>query len=428
MPTRDGSRSYGVGGGSTAPVVGTFVFRPGGVEDVPNRVFTTWPSLMIGLDAVDGPRVLVLDESLGTLTAPAGGPYDMTDVEWRGAPESAYDSTDITIADGASFTNLFHISHRIFIWSAATSSPMTLTNGDMVWIDDYCDISIAGGAAPFFDCSGIGSGHYVKFSVTNSSLGWWTANPVIGGSPTGSTVSMVLDSGSAIYQGTMAGDSGSTLSVQHLSASTLIQTQAAWLGVQDYVGRRDLAVDTGFANLTDSTVSKVDGTRTLSVTPVGDNFQFYVNGVGYTKTSAEDVIWTDVEGTHYIYYTDAGVLTSSTSFPVHAVTPRAIVAILYWDATNNAAIYAALEERHGHGGGITPTMHEAQHLAIGALYESGLQPGNMVTNGNGDVNTHAQMSVTDGAIWDEDIRTAILDSVQDLSPILNAPVWYMDGT
>jgi hypothetical protein len=180
----------------------------------------------------------------------------------------------------------------------------------------------------------------------------------------------------------------------------------------------------GFTNRTDSTISKVDGTRTFSVTPVGASFTVWVGGERYVKTTAQTVVWPDTEGLHWFYFDDTGTLVTSTTAP--AFTDNAWVAMLHWDATNKVVLNDLGDERHGIN--MASVTHEYLHNTRGASFEEGLLPGNTDIDGTGDDDTNAQFAIAEGKIWDEDLMHEILDSVQDITPILNAPVFYRSGT
>jgi len=181
---------------------------------------------------------------------------------------------------------------------------------------------------------------------------------------------------------------------------------------------------TGFPNRTDSTISFNDSLLRFSIAPVDTSFDFYIKGVKYTITSTETVDITDTEGLHYIYY-DGTTLSVTTTFSEDLLKEYAYISIIYWDADNNKHIYFA-DERHG------LTMDWATHLhlhkSFGAQYSSGLALGNFSVDGDGSSAAHAEFSVSNGEIRDEDIAHTITDdSPQNLSPIAQIPVLYRSG-
>lgn len=174
----------------------------------------------------------------------------------------------------------------------------------------------------------------------------------------------------------------------------------------------------------DSTISKVDGTRTFTIAPVSTSFDFWSNGTHYQKSVACSVVWPDVEGTHVFYFDTSGVLqTTSGSIEDVIQGQGAIVSAIYWDATNNVSLFFA-EERHGFMG---QDVHLPWHLAFGAQWVSGGLLGNFsISSGAG--NADAQFSVADFRMLDEDLIFTYGDgSPQELAPILYAPVFYRSG-
>ena len=181
---------------------------------------------------------------------------------------------------------------------------------------------------------------------------------------------------------------------------------------------------TGFPDRTQSTVSVVDGTRTFTIAPTGVSYDVYVRGIKYTKAAPESVVFSDVEGPHYFYFNTGGVLSTTTSFSSDIHFHQGIVNYIYWDQTHQKHSRFA-EERHDDK--WPGNIHAAWHETFGATYVSGLTPANF-TIGDGSSNTHAQFSIGNGVIRDEDIRFMISDgSPQDLSPILYAPIFYKEG-
>ena len=181
---------------------------------------------------------------------------------------------------------------------------------------------------------------------------------------------------------------------------------------------------TGFYNKDDSLISFVDGSMTFTIQPVSGSFDIFVTGKIIQILSAKSIIITADEGNHYIYFDENGTLQETTTFSIDIILKYVYVATVYWDSTNNKNIFFG-EERHGLTmDGIT---HAHWHAAFGIAYISGLGLENIVADGDGNTNSHAQLSCANGKIEDEDIPHFIIDgSPQDLSPILQAPIFYKD--
>jgi hypothetical protein len=139
----------------------------------------------------------------------------------------------------------------------------------------------------------------------------------------------------------------------------------------------------GFENRTSSTIA-MNGSNFEITT--GTNYNVYANGTKINKTTTQSVaISTDLTQ-HYIYYTDSGTLSVSTS-PWDILSNNVPVATVYKDGSN----YSVGEERHGilKDRGI----HYAHHMAFGALY------------GSGSIGTftNTTLSMSQGLMFDEDI-------------------------
>ena len=88
---------------------------------------------------------------------------------------------------------------------------------------------------------------------------------------------------------------------------------------------------TGFPNRTASALSFVSGTRTFTIAPDNGSFVYYIAGVAYTKSSAENIIIANTSGVHVIYYNGA-TLTDSVNPNTGALhtlfLEKAVVAII----------------------------------------------------------------------------------------------------
>jgi hypothetical protein len=174
-----------------------------------------------------------------------------------------------------------------------------------------------------------------------------------------------------------------------------------------------------------STLSFDNGTRTLTIAPVGASYSFWSGGTRFTKTVPEAKQISDTEGAWLFYFDPAGVLQATQSFTDYILLLHAFVAALYWDATNNVKI-TFNEERHGRA--MPASVHQYLHNTVGSQYGTGLALGGFSVDGSGDLAIHAQFSVADGVIWDEDIQFPITDGApQNISPIAQIPVFYRVG-
>ncbi len=201
-----------------------------------------------------------------------------------------------------------------------------------------------------------------------------------------------------------------------------------WVFYKDSITMEHEGEPTGFVNRTDSDISLNETTRVFTITPVSPEFVFYVRGIRHTKTAAESITITNVEGPHYIHYDVTGTLVEmpSIQFLTHA-----FVCYIYWDATNGKATVIA-DERHG----ITmdAATHSYLHNSLGTQYISGLDIGNYTITGTGAVDADATFSITNGLLFDEDIRIPITHSAtptlpleQVLTPIASTSAMYRSG-
>ena len=183
----------------------------------------------------------------------------------------------------------------------------------------------------------------------------------------------------------------------------------------------------GFPTRDTSTISVNDLTRTFTIAPVSSSFSFLLSGVEIVKTVAENIVFTDVEGLHFFWYNSSGTLVTSTNesdFEAAVTGKSATVAIIYWDATNKASILFG-EERHGL---MDNKTHAHFHLAFGAQWYSGGALGDILADESGNLNTHAQLSVSSVTYADEDIKFVISNgNPQILVAPAQIPIYYRSG-
>lgn len=203
----------------------------------------------------------------------------------------------------------------------------------------------------------------------------------------------------------------------------------AWLA--DILGiYEDFNNFTGFHDKTTSEVSFVDGTRTLTIQPVAPlvNFDYYHLGTKITSIAKTKVI-NDTEGVWWFWLDSAGVLQASQTRPDFGT--EAFVTFLYWNAEDGESFDLG-EERHLD---IAPRIHEELHNTVGMTIQEGLAIGNYTTAGAGDLAADAQCSISDGVVYDEDIKVGIANAAvpsalfeQILSTVAEIPIYYRDTT
>ena len=178
---------------------------------------------------------------------------------------------------------------------------------------------------------------------------------------------------------------------------------------------------TGFPNRTNSTYSFSDSTpdRQFTIEPTGAEFDYYIHGTKYTKDAPENIVIDDVEGLVFIYY-DGDTLAKTTTFTEALILDRALVALIYWDATNKTALMLA-DERHGIN--MPGMTHYYLHATRGTAWDSGLDITDLDVDQSGDLDVHAQLGFTSGVIFDEDLRFTIAAGTAPAQ----IPVFYKVG-
>ncbi len=185
-------------------------------------------------------------------------------------------------------------------------------------------------------------------------------------------------------------------------------------------------VENGFENRTDSVISLNETTREFTIQPAVDQYRFWSDSKLFIKTVPESLIIPDQEELIYIYFDQNSLIQQTTIFFDEIITRFAFVAVIDWSVNQQKAILVG-DERHGHQ--MSSATHLYNHHTIGARYDSGFSPTNVVADGNGDLDESAQFGYTAGKFWDEDIRHEFADNdPQDFDPIIQAPVLYRIGS
>lgn len=161
----------------------------------------------------------------------------------------------------------------------------------------------------------------------------------------------------------------------------------------------------GQIDLDSSVFSFSNLSRTFTISPTNGSFYFYHSGREFRKTIAESVQIDNIEGLHYVYYDQDGVLQKTTNFSYEIVLKNVFVAIIYWDLTNQKYLYIG-EERHGCT--MDAHMHARIHAESGAVYVSGMTPnftynGINVIDGLGNNASNLAFAISEGVFRDEDI-------------------------
>jgi hypothetical protein len=187
----------------------------------------------------------------------------------------------------------------------------------------------------------------------------------------------------------------------------------------------------GHADRAQSTLSFDAGTRTVSIAPVSGAFTVWVKGNKFVFTTAQTVVIPDTTGLHYVFFNASGVLSTRMAYfdwPNEA--PTAYVA---WNSATGAAPFFA-DERHGVT--LDWQTHEYLHRTRGAALANGFSLGNYSVTGDGSSDAHAQLDLSGGTFFDEDLQVDITPSntptpntwEQDLTGPAQIPVLFRSGT
>jgi hypothetical protein len=179
-----------------------------------------------------------------------------------------------------------------------------------------------------------------------------------------------------------------------------------------------------------------NATRTLTVQPYTEDtgsgasnphFRFYSwagKPVYHRRYAADTIELPDQEGLYLIFFqADEETREQELTYiknptykqQANVYLTKVAVTWIYWNATSKTADYHG-DERHGSE--WIPSMHWWAHQAFNARREYGVHSEDIII-GDGSQNSHAQVGISSGMVWHEDIYTAVdsVDSTQGI-PIL----------
>ena len=188
---------------------------------------------------------------------------------------------------------------------------------------------------------------------------------------------------------------------------------------------------TGFVNRTDSTIAFTDGSRTFTIAPASDHFDFYIQGKMFRKDSAQTVVLPNSDGLYLIYFDNTGTLQYTTTYTTSLLNANAFVADVLWSVSDAKGVLLG-DERHG----VTMDWQNHQYLHLTQGFK--LQSGFTVTytlGTDGSTDAQAEIALSNGTCWDEDVAITATNSAspsaqyeQTLTPIAKIPVFYLDST
>jgi hypothetical protein len=187
---------------------------------------------------------------------------------------------------------------------------------------------------------------------------------------------------------------------------------------------------TGHADITKSTLAFDEATRTLSISPSQTSFDIWVRGKKITISSTLTKQIPNTSGSYFFVIDSTGALDYRQTFDITILTELVYTAYVYWNADDGKATSFG-EERHGIS--MDGTTHGYLHSTRGTQLVSGASIG--YTVGDGSLSSHAQISISDCQLRDEDIRADVRHSAtpsvkweQILSPTAKIPVYYRNGS
>lgn len=356
-----------------------------------------------------------------------------------------FDGTTLLVnGTGVSVSGHTHTSSSITDFNSSVSGllPVVMGTGYIVssFTNNIYTIS-ATGLQPSGNYSVVGHTHTAS-NITdfNSSVsGLIQVKNMVGGS--GINVSSL----SGIYTIATSGDLGlTTEEVDDRVAQLLVEGTGVNLTYNDASGI--LTIDNlhseinvlsqepqGFVNRSDSIVSFNDSTRTFTIQPAvsGGEYDIYVKGIKVAKTGVETVVigtGTNLNYLHFDINPPYSLQNKITEFNFDTDVP---IAYIHWNGGISQSTFFG-EERHGIR--MDSSTHKWIHNTFGIQYIDGLSIGGYTLLGDGSSNSHAQINISEGTLYQEDIIIDVTNGsgsgvfVQELSPIAYIPTYYHSGS
>ena len=192
----------------------------------------------------------------------------------------------------------------------------------------------------------------------------------------------------------------------------------------------------GFINRTDSIISFNDSTRTFTIQPAvaSGQYDIYVKGIKVAKTGVETVVIGTGTALNFLHFSTTAPYQLQTKTTFFDFVDDVPIAYIHWNSSINQSTFFG-EERHGIR--MDTATHKWIHNTFGMQYINGLSIGYSGLQLNGSLDSHAQISLSDGVLYQEDIIINVTDDngsnsatefVQPLNPIAYIPVYYHSGT
>lgn len=177
----------------------------------------------------------------------------------------------------------------------------------------------------------------------------------------------------------------------------------------------------------DSTLSWVDATRTLTLTPTNAFLSAWVSGLKVVLNAPVSIQIPDVTGLHVITLLRNKTLSSQLTATItnDTILKECLVAIVYWNATQQFAVLVG-DERHA--ASLEGRVHEHLHNGLGSRIVKGSSDGDFALTGingfgNGDKNSAIRVSLNGGEIVDEGVFLDTTSTAQVMgTPAASTPL------
>ena len=134
----------------------TFVYRPG--DPAPSgNVYASWPALMAAQLAVQGPKIIQIDDSIISPAVIPAGTWDLFNCTLVGnleTPLGVARPVQAQAADGCVFLHIAQIYNNLTITSVSAAPVHTLTEEQALILSTAVVLDSAAGAAPFLSAPG----------------------------------------------------------------------------------------------------------------------------------------------------------------------------------------------------------------------------------------------------------------------------------
>jgi len=197
-------------------------------------------------------------------------------------------------------------------------------------------------------------------------------------------------------------------------------TGFVWNAVSSILG--SLIKDpTGFNTPLDDTTATLSFnsvTRTFSITPVSSTFDFWVQGIKYTKTT-QSIVIPATEGKYIFYFDINGNLQYTNSLTYNICRDNCLVSEIYWDNTNSINLY------------LTDIRNGLNFSSTSKIYNDNFNNANWISGfdftnfliGTGTLATDSQFQILTGSFQNSDC----IYNYSNLANPSQIPIFYRTG-